>query len=145
MTNIDRADWHYGGNYPEGLPPENGGTHIGIYLAWVIHRGLGSARLNKYAGESLQKVLDRRITGRQLLFDELDEKFFSELLVPEAVKFTDAYYETNEYINDYARVLGNSVETLYHVNDTWDNFDLMAPVLDERFAAWKKGGGKTTS
>jgi hypothetical protein len=26
----DRADWHYGGNYPKGLPPENGGTHIGM-------------------------------------------------------------------------------------------------------------------
>ena len=33
---IDRMDWHYGGDYPEGLPTENGGTHIGFYLTWII-------------------------------------------------------------------------------------------------------------
>jgi hypothetical protein len=50
MGNIDRADWHYGGGdlYPKELPPENGGTHIGMYLAWIIQRGLGSAMLQKY-------------------------------------------------------------------------------------------------
>lgn len=35
MANIDRADWHYDGQYPKGLPPENGGTHIGMFLVWV--------------------------------------------------------------------------------------------------------------
>jgi hypothetical protein len=137
MTNIDRADWHYGGNYPAGLPPENGGTHIGIYLAWIIQRGLGSRKLKTFAAGMLQQVLDRKATGRDLLFSELDEKFFPELLTPEAQRFTKSYYESNEYVNDYARVLGGSLETLYHVHDTWDNYDRMAPVLDERFAEWK--------
>jgi hypothetical protein len=45
MGNIDRADWHYGGGdlYPKELPPENGGTHIGMYLAWIVQHGLASA------------------------------------------------------------------------------------------------------
>ncbi len=36
----DRADWHYGGDFPEGLAPECSGTHIGMFLAWAIQRGL---------------------------------------------------------------------------------------------------------
>jgi hypothetical protein len=137
VANIDRADWHYGGNYPPGLPPENGGTHIGIYVAWVIHRGLGSNRLEKDGGETYQRVLQREATGRDLLFSELDEKFFPELLKPEARAFTHDYYESNEYVNDYDRVLGGALETLYHVEDTWENYDRMAPILDQRLAAWR--------
>jgi hypothetical protein len=134
---IDRADWHYGGNYPAGLPPENGGTHIGIYLAWIIHRGLGSTALKRYAGDVYQRVLGREVTGRDLLFQELDEKFFAELLSREGRQFTRAYYESNDYLNDYARVLGGTLETLYHVQDSWENFDRIAPVLDQRLEAWR--------
>lgn len=137
MGNIDRADWHYGGNYPSGLPQENGGTHIGIYLAWIIQRQLGSKTLEKYAGVMFQRVLHRQATGRDLLFSELDEKFFPELLTKEARAFTRDYYETNEYVNDYDRVLGGTLETLYHVDDTWENYDKMAPILDERLRTWR--------
>ena len=68
MSNIDRADWHYGGNYPRDLPPQNGGTHIGMYLAWIVHRGLGSEELAEMGGDTFQLVLERAVTGRDLLF-----------------------------------------------------------------------------
>ena len=37
---IDNAAWHYGGNFPEELPKENGGTHIGFFLAWIINKNI---------------------------------------------------------------------------------------------------------
>lgn len=84
-----------------------------------------------------QRVLDRQATGRDLLFSELDEKFFSELLSKEAREFTRYYYESNEYLNDYDQILGGDLETLYQVSDTWNNYDRMAQVLDERLHAWR--------
>ena len=40
---IDNANWHYGGDgFPEDLPPEAGGTHIGMFLAWAIINHLES-------------------------------------------------------------------------------------------------------
>jgi len=140
MANIDRADWHYGGNYPPELPPENAGTHIGMYLAWIVLRGLGSKELVLHAADTYNWVRNREVTGRDLLFTKLDEKFFDELLSPEGLAFTRSYYETNGYANDYDRVLGADLPTLYHVRDTWDNFDKLAPVLDERLAAWRAIG-----
>ena len=137
MASIDRADWHYGGNYPKDLPPENGGTHIGMYLAWIIHRNLGSDELRKHAGDTYGWVLNREVTGRELLLTKLDEKFFDELLSPEGRAFTESYYESNAFANDYDRVLGGDLPTLYHVADNWENFDKLAPVLDERLAAWR--------
>ena len=137
MANIDRADWHYGGNFPAGLPPENAGTHIGMYLAWIVHRNLGSNELAQLAGDTYSWVLTREVTGRDLLITKLDEKFSYQLLNPEGEAFTRSYYESNGYANDYDRVLGGDLPTLYHVKDTWENFDKLAPVLDERLAAWR--------
>ena len=137
MANIDRADWHYGGNYPNDLPPENGGTHIGMYLAWIILRGLGSKELVQHSGDTYNWVRNREVTGRDLLFTKFDEKFFDDLLSAEGKAFTRSYYETNGFANDYDRVLGGDLPTLYHVENTWENFDKLAPVLDERLAAWR--------
>jgi hypothetical protein len=141
MGNIDRADWHYGGGdlYPKELPPENGGTHIGMYLAWIVQRGLASALLQKYARHSLPLLRERKITGRQLLFDELDEKFFDGLLTRVGKDFTKVYYDTDCYLEDYANTLGEGVPTLYHVADSWDNYDKLVPIIDDRFARWRQG------
>jgi hypothetical protein len=40
MASYDKMDWHYSGDYPDELPTENSGTHIGMYLAWIINNGL---------------------------------------------------------------------------------------------------------
>jgi hypothetical protein len=101
---IDQAEWHYGGDFPGDLPPENGGTHIGMYLAWIIHRDLGSAVLRKYTCDSLPLLRERKITGRKLLFTELDERFLGSLLTKVGKDFTRDYYETNCYIDDYEAV-----------------------------------------
>jgi hypothetical protein len=139
MGNIDRADWHYGGNFPADLPPENGGTHIGMYLAWVIDRGLASPRLVKEAGRSLQLLRERRITGRRLLFTELDEKFFDALLTQTGTDFTRDYYETDVYFADYDAILAGGLPSTYHVEDSWENYDKIAAVIDERFSQWQRG------
>jgi hypothetical protein len=34
--------------------------------------------------------------------------------------------------------LGISIHRIYHAADTWANFDLLMPVLDRRYAKWKK-------
>ena len=137
MGNIDRADWHYGGQFPAGLPPENGGTHIGMYLAWVINTGLGSEELRGYVGDRAAALARREITGRDLLFAELDEKFFDSLLTEEGKAFTKAYYESDEYIQDYAELLAADLESPYEVADSWENYDRLAPRLDERLRAWR--------
>jgi hypothetical protein len=142
MAYIDCADWHSGGSFPSELPAENGGTHIGMYLAWIILRGLGGKELILQSGDTYDWVRSGEVTGRDLLFTKLDGKFFDQLLSPEGREFTRTYYETNAYANDYDRVLGGDLPTLYHIENTWENFEKLAPVLDERLAAWRALGGK---
>ena len=70
----DKAEWHSGGEYPADLPPENGGTHIGMFLAWAIHRGLEGEVLREDFAEELAAVRARGMTGREFLFTCCDGK-----------------------------------------------------------------------
>lgn len=141
----DRMDWHYGGDFPEGLPEENGGTHIGMFLAWAIETKLIGEFHQEESEESIRQILKREITGREFLEDMCDEKFWEEDLNEEGNNFAKAYYEEDtsfgdkfsSYMEDYS-TLFKKYETVYHVEDTWVNYDLIKPIIDQRFKQWKE-------
>lgn len=130
----DRADWHYGGNFPEELPAEAGATHIGMFLAWAIMRGMEGKFHQEECTESLAQVRARQMDGREYLIQECDEKFTSEDLNEEGNAFVEMYYE--KYMTDYEAIFGKEYPTLYHVENNWKNFDRMAKILDQRFIEW---------
>jgi len=139
----DRADWHYGGDYPKDLPPENGGTHIGMFLAWAIINGLEGALHREESAASLAAVRARQMTGRQFLFKECDQKFWDEDLNEEGNAFAKDYYDSNNasgfrYDEDYDQIFGAGLPTLYHLEDTWHNYDKIAAVITQRFEEWRK-------
>lgn len=143
MAAIDRIDWHTGGDFPENLPEVNGGTHIGMYLAWIIKNDLiGQLHLDDSV-EALEKVKLKQITGRDFLVDMCDEKFWEEDLNEEGNNFTKHYYESESkenfksYITDYCEVLGQEVESLYEIENTWENYEKLEPILDKRYSEWK--------
>ncbi len=140
---IDRADWHSGGDFPADLPPENGGTHIGMFIAWIIHNGLQGESHDEESHEELKAVRGRRMTGRDFLFQACDGKLWEEDLSEEGKQFTAAYYSGEggkgygAYIEDYERVLATGLPTTYHVEDTWANYDAIASVISMRYAEWR--------
>ena len=142
MGSIDRMDWHYGGDFPEGLPTENGGTHIGMYLAWIINNDLIGEIHVEDASESILAVKNRQMTGRDFLIQECDEKFWNDDLNEEGLTFTNYYYSDDsgmkQYIQDYEQILSNDVASTYHVENTWDNYDKVARVIDIRYKEWKE-------
>jgi hypothetical protein len=148
-TAYDKAKWHYGGDYPADLPPENGATHIGVFLAWAFNRHLeGELHHDRERDEqALEAVRDRTMTGREFLIRQCDESLIDEDLSEEGNQFAAWYYEANiegrsHYFNDYAAVLCEPQhDTLYHVEDTWSNYDKMAAVIDRRFGEWKQATG----
>jgi hypothetical protein len=72
-----------------------------------------------------------------------DGKFIDEDLNDEGNAFTKSYFDfsTGKYLADYCDALGTTIHRIYYAADTWDNFDLLKPVLDRRYAEWKKSKG----
>ena len=63
----------------------------------------------------------------------------------EGNEFTKFYYETQEgkdisyFFEDYAGLLGEAVDSIYEVENTWENYDKLRPLIDKRYADWRSG------
>lgn len=138
----DRAYWHFGGEYPEDLPLANGGTHIGMFLAWVINNNLEGEVHKLESQVSLSAVRNKEMTGRDFLIKECSEKFWQEDLNEEGNAFALYYYESDTYFADYKAALAEDIPSLYHVEDTWENYQILAPVISRRYIQWQRKQSK---
>ncbi|WDI43245.1 DUF7832 domain-containing protein [Bremerella sp. P1] len=137
----DDASWHYGSdNFPKDLSEEAGGTHIGMFVAWAVLSGLGSSQFEQDFTELVEKLKARQITPGAFFMAACDGKFTSSELNETGQEFTDDYFdmEAGEYIEDYEELLAEDVDSIYEIEDSWANYDLLKPVLDERLADWKE-------
>ena len=137
----DRADMDYSTD-EDPLPSGHAATHIGIYLAWAVLNGLESDwhRLNSKA--QIERLQRREITGAQFFFVACGDRFSEKDLNPEGNLFTRAYYENGPgkrgpYFKDYTKSLASDLSSFWHVEDTWDNYDLLAPIITHRFQEWR--------
>lgn len=137
----DDASWHSGGDFPEGLDPVAGGTHIGLFLAWMLLNGHGGAAHT----DGLEALLGRSDTPGAWLFLNCAGRLTAESLSDEGNRFTRAYYLYDEdrheagepsYLPDYAKSFAEAANA-YSVADDWASYDRLAPLLAARFAMWQ--------
>ncbi|MFY8349245.1 hypothetical protein AAEU29_01715 [Pseudoalteromonas sp. SSM20] len=135
----DDASWHYGGDYPAGLPEKNAYTHTGVFLAWALVHGMVGEVHNFERPEDVQAVKSKLKTGGQFLADNCDGKFTDEDLNDIGNKFASEFYE-NEYFSVYVEAVDpeEKYETIYHVPDTWETYDKVAPVISKHFEMWSQ-------
>jgi hypothetical protein len=139
LMKYDDASWHYGGNFPKDLPIEAGATHTGMFVAWAFLSGLAGDIFIDDFPEEIPKLQSRSVTPGRFFLESCDGKFIDEDLNDLGNSFAQAYFdfETGKYIADYELILGPGLTDLYHVEDTWENFDRLKPTLDRRFAEWR--------
>lgn len=136
----DDAAWHYEGNFPTDLPDEAGATHIGMFVAWALLSGLaGRIHVDEYP-ENLPRLRARTVTPGLFLLEACDGKFSDEDLNDEGNAFAQYYFAdaAGGYLADYDATLGQDWVSLYHVPDSWESYDQLAPIITERFAEWRK-------
>ncbi|MDR2862082.1 MAG: hypothetical protein LBV07_05995 [Syntrophobacterales bacterium] len=146
MAKYDDASWHYDGDYPEDLPAENASTHIGMFLAWCINNDLISEELQEDSEEEIDDVKSRKMTGGEFLRQVCDEKFSDYDLNETGNEFAEDYYEDETafsenykgYFDDYAEIFNTTGHDFYKLPDSWENYDLITPRINQRFREWKE-------
>jgi hypothetical protein len=138
----DDASWHYGGDFPDDLPVEAGATHIALFVAWAASAGLIGELHTLDSPDLLGQLLDRSLTPAGWFIAACDEKFTDEDLNPEGNAFAAEYYVESDaeirelkYLDDYVDVFPEFGD--YRVPDTWESFERLKPILDQRFAKWR--------
>ncbi|MBU1566033.1 MAG: hypothetical protein KJ630_10440 [Proteobacteria bacterium] len=135
----DDASWHYGGDYPKELPVQNAFTHIGIFLAWAIESGLAGELHTDERPEEIDALLERKMTGAEFLERNCDGKFTDEDLNEIGNKFAAKFYE-DYYFDLYVDVTDpdDKFESVYHVPNSWETYEKVAPLISKAFKKWKK-------
>jgi hypothetical protein len=138
----DRADYDYS-TEDAPLPKGHAATHIGIFLSWAAFNGLLNEFHEKHSTEALAKLRRREITGRQFFEAVGKEQFAEKDLNVEGNAYAEHYYrnesgERGAYFDDYKKLLAKGLPSFWHVPDTWESYDKMAPVISRRFDEWKQ-------
>lgn len=111
---IDRADWHWESaeklfrkkyNIVGELTEEQeykiwlfAGNHIGLFLRWIIDRGLEGVDADR---EDCDKVKSGQMSGTEYLFKNCDGKLWDEDIKADILPFIEFYYSSNDYYDDY--------------------------------------------
>ena len=136
-TIYDNAKSHFLGNFPDSLPIEQAYVHIGMYLGWIIDVGLYSEYFQEEASNQIFRFRRREISCT--ILSEIWDGYLSfELFSPQGNLFTHYYYSGGLYTNDYDEVLVRALPSIYHVTDSWDNYEKMKARIELRFEHWRK-------
>lgn len=132
----DKAKYHYEGDFPAALERSQAFVHIGMLLGWLVGSGLVSNEFSADFDSEMKDYRDRKITG-PALFRLIGGVLASDILNAEGNRFSLEYYDGGAYLDDYCDVLVGSLPTIYHVQDTWDNFDALRLRIDQRYLEFK--------
>ncbi len=132
----DDASWHVDGDFPEDLNPDAASTHIGFFLGWCIENNLHGELLKEHFESEISSFLKSKISGPELLRKCCDGKLISDDLSEKGNAFAMEYYETNRYYEDYDEIVGEDLPSLYHVDDSWANYEKVKAFLDKRYSHW---------
>ena len=137
----DRADYDYS-TEEQPLPKGHAATHIGMFLAWAALHGLLNDYHEQHSARLVGQLRARQITGRQFFQAACQEQFAEKDLNVQGNAFAESYYrdsagQRGAYFADYKQVLAARLPSFWHVADTWDNYEKLAPVINQRFETWK--------
>ena len=107
---------------------------IGMYLAWCVNLQLTGRTLEDEAGSMLLRLRYREKTGSELLLAVCGGVLDGRWLNDDGRRFTDGYYAG--YFDDFRSVFGPDV---YGVEDDWDHYDRLAPLLTRRYLGEGRG------
>jgi hypothetical protein len=135
----DKAKWHYEGDFPEDQDSFQAYIHTGMFLGWLIDNNLVSEDFRDDFWHEIKDFQDGELTGPAVFLRCCDGVLTIDQLSETGNRFALSYFEFEhgQYLKDYEEVVGQGLPSIYHVDDTWENYDKLKAVLNTRFAEWK--------
>jgi len=140
----DKAKYHYGGDFPEELDEFQGFVHTGMYVGWLIDNDLIDQEFFAESLQAIKEFKNRQLTGSQFYEMQMDGVLLIDEVSEIGNRFSFDYFDfdSGQYLTDYETTLASELPTLFHVQDTWENYDKIKKVIDKRFLDWNKQNEK---
>lgn len=134
----DDAKFHAETVALEELPEERAYVHTGMFLTWLSANGLLSESMIERNEKDIALIEGRGKSGPQW-FRELGGALSQDMLNEEGNQFALDYFEFERgaFLEDYAKLLAPESNTMFVVEDNWENYDKLSTKLSSRFDEWK--------
>lgn len=132
----DKAKYHYEGEFPNELSIDQAFVHTGMFLGWIIENILFSKEFEQESQDEIKQFKMRKLTGTQIYMN-WDGVLASDMLNDEGNEFAKDYFDFEHglFPMDYVETFPEA-ETIYHVEDTWENYNQIKKVIDKRYLDW---------
>lgn len=138
---FDKAKWHVNDEFPQELDSHQSYVHTGLYVAWLLEKDLLDPDFKSEHAVEVSEFLSRKTHPSDFYKYHFDGIFMSEGWMPDAVNFSKSYFDIQkgDYLVDYENILNSDrkLPSLFHVIDSWENYDKIKPIIDRRFDRWK--------
>lgn len=126
----DDASWHYGGEFPDGFPDENGGIHVALFLKWAFLKGWAGELHLEEDVEDVDRVCANELSATEFFFKYCDGKLTDEDFNKEGQAVANRYYgEDGLYLDDYTDYIGDD---LYRRTEEEHDTEKMFSVMNAR-------------
>ena len=137
----DDASWHFGADdFPEHASPQMAATHIGMFVAWAIFRGLMSEEFIADFAAQVQTLKLKQTTPGLFVWQFMEGKFSTNDLSKPAQEFANVYYNVDRspnYLSDYQALNRDRLESELLLPDDWVTYERVRAVIDKRFSGWR--------
>nr|WP_203907785.1 hypothetical protein [Rhizocola hellebori] len=123
----------------ERLPPDRAFVPAGFFFGWAVEAGLHNEEelLGDDVSGLLRRFSDRELTAARL-FHSLAGMLDEETLNDSGYAFAEDYvgWNAGQYFDDFRQLLARQLPTVWHVEDTWANYDRMKAQIEARYRTW---------
>ncbi|RYE50459.1 MAG: hypothetical protein EOP48_19720 [Sphingobacteriales bacterium] len=135
---FDKAKWHLNDGFPKELGSYQAYVHTGLFIGWLIMGNLTSVEFSDGNESEVKKFLDKQQSSTIFYQNILDGVFDSNDVNETGYQFTKSYFDfqNGQYLDDYENILASDLPTIFHVHDTWENFEKISSVIENRFNDW---------
>ncbi len=137
---FDKAKWLDEGEFPQKLSTAQAYIPTGMFVAWLIKNDLVSRYSRKEDAWDIELVKRDEMTGAEFYRQNWGGVLSSKELSDEADAFAREYLNIQNDIYtavDFTNILADGLPTIYHVEDTINNYLMIEPTISKRYKAWK--------
>ncbi|NME67074.1 DUF7832 domain-containing protein [Flammeovirga aprica] len=132
---VDNVRNYFGSSFPDEVALDQAYLHMGVFMGWVIKNDFYSDDYEDEYGAQIIHFMNNEISPiilAETLDGIIDYSLFRETLKP----FVRTYYGGGQYLADYQHTLSDGLNSMFHVKDSWENFDAMKSVISDRYQDW---------
>ena len=138
----DKAKYHFDSVAEHSLPVEQAYVHTGMLWAWFVESGFHDEWFGEDYCDAETDIATRSRTGPYVFEADCDGVLDDRMLNEEGNAFAQWYVNGQQakFWSDYEEVLCEGLPSIFHVDDTWENYELLRGRIDQRLKEWQQLG-----